>query len=1361
MYPHVISVDLPKTMKDNFALFEKYPHYTFNFTGSNRYRLMKEYYPEDYAKLKKYVAAGRWFPGGSSVEEGDVNSPSLESLVRQVMYGNRYFEKDFGKSSSEYMLPDCFGFPAALPSILAHCGLKGFSTQKLTWGSAVGIPFNVGVWKGPDGRSIVAALNPESYGSEVKDDLSHDDGWIKRVQEDGKKDGIYADYHYFGTGDEGGAPSEDSVKWVEKSITGDGPLKVVGGRSDQMFNDLTQEDIAKLPVYQGDLELTQHSAGSLTSQAEMKRWNHQNEKLAEAAEKADVAAMLLGAADYPTDRLGDAWNHFLTCQFHDMMAGTARPLAYTYAWNDECIAMNEFASAITAGVGGIARGMDLSGPGTAIIVYNPLAIERTDVVEATVPSNAKSFAVIAPDGTKTAAQYLYTDGGKAHVAFNATAPSVGLAVYHVVEEDNVEAAPMATDNTLENSFVKVTIDSDGNVSSIIDKQTGKETLSAPIKLAFEAEAPSQYPAWNMDWKDQQKPPYAFVDGPAKISIVENGPVRAAIQVDRTAQGSHFVQQVRLMAGSKQVDFLDKIDWKSTGCALKATFPLVAANPMATYNWQVGTVQRDNNNEKKYEVASHRWFDLTDKSGDFGCSVLTGSKNASDKPDDSTVRLTLIYTPTPTGGFYEQGFQDWGHHEIEYALYPHSGDWKSAETPLQALRLDQPMMTFAPEGAGNSHGSKAFSLLTVSDPHISVVAVKKAEDSDEVIVRVREDNGVAATGVHLAFLDGISGAREVDGQEHPLGAATVSNGELVFNIDPYNVRAFALKVRHPKGALPKTNSRPVQIPYNLDAISDRTNPGDGNFDGAGRSMAGDQLPENLEVDTVKFKMGPKEGGQLNAVACQGQTIDLPKGNWNRVYILAASAKGDREVTFKTGDTNHMVKVQDWGGYVGEWDTRVWQKPQEDPIYGWDNNAYEGLTPGYMKMASVAWDCDHRHDAKGDEIYQYSYLFKYGMDLNGADTLTLPDDPNVIVLAVSVADNSDDQLKPADPLYDTLPRTQSAPVIAGAGKHSDSVQVTIAPGLYGVPSEIMYSTDGTEPTKYYTGPFWVSSNTVVKARFGSGPVADADIDVEDNTAPKVVRAQYWSGLDTLELKFSEPIDKDKAQDLGSYSFGSGKAATATVSPDGETVTLTTDGVSQKDLGTIKVAATDVSPNRNSGTSEVPVDVAHPVFSLAKYVCDGKEFTQPDKEIPTKGSAPWTMNFFIKCSKLPDDHTEIAGFGDVQDRRDGAARYFCQFDEGGLRFWGRNIDLPTNTQLDLNQWQMLTATYDGTNVTVYKDGHQIANGSAELRRAPGVIHIAPLDGWVHQHQFTTGEVANFTIWDSCLGQSAVTALAKQKPQ
>src|SRR5579859_6010340 len=309
-YPQSIQEYLSKTLRNNFALADKYPHYIFNFTGANRYRLMREYYPADYAKLKQYVAAGRWFPAGSSMEEGDVNSPNAESIIRQILYGNQYFRHDFNKASAEYMLPDCFGFPASLPSILAHSGIKGFSTQKLSaaWQPAPhvggpdspektpdGIPFNVGIWEGTDGSTVIAALNPLSYTSPVTYDLSktpppppardpnltaqqnafrtrRNEDWVKRLQIDADLTGIKADYHYVGTGDIGGAPNESSVKLMEAIVTkgkaalpgppavaaeweneevpgeaspnsvqmGDGPVHVIWSKADQMFKDILQ-----------------------------------------------------------------------------------------------------------------------------------------------------------------------------------------------------------------------------------------------------------------------------------------------------------------------------------------------------------------------------------------------------------------------------------------------------------------------------------------------------------------------------------------------------------------------------------------------------------------------------------------------------------------------------------------------------------------------------------------------------------------------------------------------------------------------------------------------------------------------------------------------------------------------------------------------------------------------------------------------------------------------------------------------------------------------------------------------------------------------------------------------------------------
>src|SRR5262245_9933258 len=246
-YPTSIREYLVNTLHDNFALMDKYPHYIFNFSGSRRYQMMKEYYPEDYEKLKTYIARGQWFPCGSSVDENDANVPSAESLVRHVLYGNHYFRREFGIASDEYMLPDCFGFPAALPSVLAHCGIKGFSTQKLTWGSAVGIPFKVGVWEGPDGSSVIAALDPGSYAASIKEDLSVSESWLKRIDKTGEQSGAYTDYHYYGTGDRGGAPEESAIDWMEKSVAGTGTINVVSSTAEKMFLDITDAQREKLP----------------------------------------------------------------------------------------------------------------------------------------------------------------------------------------------------------------------------------------------------------------------------------------------------------------------------------------------------------------------------------------------------------------------------------------------------------------------------------------------------------------------------------------------------------------------------------------------------------------------------------------------------------------------------------------------------------------------------------------------------------------------------------------------------------------------------------------------------------------------------------------------------------------------------------------------------------------------------------------------------------------------------------------------------------------------------------------------------------------------------------------------------------
>ena len=1095
-YPKTIGEYLPETLHKNFDLFEKYPHYIFNFSGSNRYRMMKEYYPADFRKLQSYVKAGRWFPAGSSVEESDVNSPSAESILRQVLYGNEFFRREFGRSSAEYMLPDCFGFPASLPSLLAHAGVKGFSTQKLTWHSAarvggpdspektpVGIPFNLGWWTGPDGKGVIAALNPGDYVGHVAYDLSKSDpqntardyvDWPQRIDVNAKASGLFTDYHYYGTGDVGGSPAEASVKFVEaiagkgkaasSSSTsaatgtapadggvqmGDGPLRIVSSTAEQMFLDITPAQAAKLPRYSGDLELIEHSAGSLTSQAYRKRWNRKNELLADAAERASVIALQAGARSYPQERLNKAWTLVMGGQFHDIMAGTATPRAYEYSWNDDVLAMNQFAAVLTSATEGVAAALDTQAKGIPIVVYNPLNVAREDVVEASVVFQhglPKAVRVYGPDG-KEAPSQLQAEHGAAKVLFLASVPPVGYAVYDIqaaalVARESTNALSVSEsglENGIENPRYRIRLDQNGDVASIFDKSLGKELLSAPMRLALQTEKPHDWPAWNMDWTDQTQAPRAYVAGAAKVSVVENGPVRVALRVERETEASKFVQIIRLAAGEagNRVEFANEIDWKTAEAALKSTFPLTASNPVATYNWDVGTIERGNNIPTKYEVASHQWFDLMDKSGAYGVTVLSDCKYGSDKPDDSTLRLTLIYTPGLGGGngrdYSDQTTQDWGHHEFVYGLAAHSGDWRKEQSDWQAFRLNQPLIAFTTSAHPGALG-KVFSFVHLNNNRLRVLALKKAEHSDELILRLVEMDGQKQQNVKITFASPLIAAREVDGQEMPLSNARVVRGALATTFDAYQLRTFAVKLgRLPPSTAPK--SEPVNLPFDRTVASkdgSKAKSASSGFDSEGRALPAELLPGKINYGGISFDLAASQEGLPLASVPKGQMISLPTGGYKRLYLLAASAAGDQKATFRFGKNPVELTIQDWGGFIGQWDDRTWNKKEEQlpPRPGSAPDApprvrtvleYTGLNPGFIKRAPVAWFASHRHSAEGaNEPYAYSYLFAYSIKIPaGARTLTLPKDDRIRILAMTVSDETS-ETRPAQPLYDTLER-----------------------------------------------------------------------------------------------------------------------------------------------------------------------------------------------------------------------------------------------------------------------------------------------------------------------------------------------------
>jgi alpha-mannosidase len=1031
-YERSIDVDIKNIMTENFLLFEKYPDYVFNFAGSRRYQMMKEYYPDLFEKVKGYVKAGRWNVAGSQLEESEVNISSSESVIRQFLYGNNFFRREFGKTSQDCLLPDCFGFLANFPTIMNHCGLLGFSTSKLGWRSAVGFPFNVGVWNGVDGKSVIAALNPTSYTGGVVQRLDLDTMWNNRIEKNLKNYGFAFDYKYYGVGDQGGAPREDDVRHAIGSMNNkDGKFRVLLTSSDQMFKDVTPEIRKKMPTYTGDLLLIEHSAGSMTSEAYMKRMNRKNEIMAGSAEQMASIANGLTGVNYPLENLTKSWDLVLGSQFHDILPGTSIPKAYEYSWNDEFVAAKGFEDVLKNSLSNISSKLNTQTKGRSVVVCNTVANNREDIVEAEMefPKAPSGIKVIDSKGKVLPSQITEVNGNKVRFIFPANLPSMGSAVFDVQEaaDPQQKSNLHVTENGLENAYYKLTLNKDGDIANVIDKKLKKELLKNPSRLEFLHEKPSIYPAWNMDWNDRQNQPIAYLNEDVKIKIVENGPVRVALSVTRKGRNSEITQIISLAEGEagKRVEVKNKVDWQSTGVSLKASFPLTADNENATYCLGVGAIKRGTNNPKKFEVPSKGWFDLTDSSGKFGVSILEDCKYASDKPDHNTLRLTLLYTPETWNNHLENNSQDWGIHDFKYAIYSHSGDWSQSETPWQAEYLNKPLIAFETTKHNGSLG-KETSFLNTNTHTVGLMALKKAETGDYFIVRVNELLGKDQKGISIKLPFAIEDAYEVNGQEQKIGAVKVEKNALDFDISHYTIRSFAVKFASQQSQDMKQSA--LSLPYDLDVMTFDRNRADCNT--RDYSYPAELIPENVDCGGVRFKMGSTVDEEKNAVSCKKQVINIPSGDYNKIYILASATK-DTTGTFDIDGNKTTINISNWTGYVGQYYNRVFDykglKNQDDIFDMYRDSQIKfpkdlkvlTLTEPYLKPDNIALFTSHLHKGytSANKSYHYGYMFYYELDLpKNAKALTLPNNNSIRVYAVTAVQKSGDDIKLLQPLTD---------------------------------------------------------------------------------------------------------------------------------------------------------------------------------------------------------------------------------------------------------------------------------------------------------------------------------------------------------
>jgi alpha-mannosidase len=794
---------LPNTLHGNFALFAKYPKYVFNFEGAYRYWLVKNKYPADYATLKSYIASGNWAVSCGMVDMSDHTIPSAETTMREFLYGNGFFMDEFGKKSICIQVPDNFGFAYSTPTIAAHCGMLGLSSQRIA-ASQPGQGNPIVRWKGVDGSYLIAIAKTGSYGS-ASTSIPTGQGDQTSASTNGA---LWATYQYFGNGgDRGGCVADADCAALMNRIA-DNPnqtIKAFNGSNDQFFYDLSQAQINALPEYAGEWVIVW--CATFTSNGQIKFKCRQDEQRALAAEHASVLANAYTGFTYPSQQLWLSWFRLCSRGFHDDIGGTSNAAADAYSNRAYDSIYTEFTKVMTDATTSFSSALDTrvsESDRIPLVVFNRLAYDRSDIVETTV-----NFAAGAPAGVKVynqagsevPAQILSTSGQNATIAFVAHVPPVSYSVYEVKPTTAANPADPAltvdaTTGILENNYYRVTVNANGDISAILDKKTNKQLLSAPSRLEGRT---ANIDAYTISKSTLSAGPIWAVDQTVVKTVAENGPARVSLKIARTRDGSTYTQYVRLAADSAgtRVEVANTIDWKSTQTWLSVSFPFTSSAANATYDMGLGTIQRPNwdVDAGRYEHSGQQWADVTNSDNSYGVSILNDCKYGWHRPSNSLLYLDLINGGSGGWGGYAG---DHYVHNIKWAFYGHSGDWTNGTIP-EAARLNQPLLAFqtTPHN-GTSGNGKVVSFLWTNTPQCDVMALKKAEKSAAYVVRVREAYGKAITGASVTFASDILSATELMGSEEVKanGSAPFSGKTLTFNLTPYQPKTFSVTLNTP-------------------------------------------------------------------------------------------------------------------------------------------------------------------------------------------------------------------------------------------------------------------------------------------------------------------------------------------------------------------------------------------------------------------------------------------------------------------------------------------------------------------------------------------------------------------------------------
>jgi alpha-mannosidase len=825
LWPWTETVDVVKrTFGTAAQLMDEYPSYTFTQSAAQYNVWMADKYPDLNQEIKQRIKEKRWEVVGGMWVEPDLNMPDGESLVRQLLIGKRTYQQLYGVDVRIGWNPDSFGYNWQLPQIYKKAGVDYFVTQKMSWNDTNQLPLKLFWWESPDGSKVLTYF-PDGYGNSnfspirLGNDLVH-----ARKLAPGLDDMM----DLYGVGDHGGGPTrcllDEGLQWM---AAGRIVPKMKFGTAQSFFDDVegrinsespvwNYETVAKgeaqlptpppgkisIPTWKDELYLEFHR-GVFTTQSNHKRNMRESEEWVLNAEKYASLAWLDGQP-YPTTELTDAWKKVLFNQFHDLAAGSGIGVIYKDAQQDYDLVRWATKEVTSKSLNTIAARVETAGgppESVPVLIVNPLGWERGGVVEAEVqmPTAAMAIHVIDSKGNVMPSEIETSNHTTNTFRLLIEAkyiPSLGYEVVRVAPGGRDFASDLkASGATLENSAIKVTVDPrSGCITSLYDKKARFETLarnSCGNELIAFRDKPKMFDAWNID-ADFDKV-FTRLDMANSVKFVESGPLRAVIRVTHSWQSSKFVQDIMLYNGADEVNVVNDIDWHESHVLLKSAFDLAASSPFATYEIPYGTIQRPttrNNRweDAKFEVPAIRWADLGD--GLHGFSLINESKYGYDA-EGHTLRISLLRSPKDPDPNADQG-----HHHFSYALYPHAGDWKQALTVRRGYEYNYPLQVIQLEAHAGTLPARD-SFIAVDARNVVLTAVKKAEDSDALILRFYEWAGENSI-VRIRVPKGATAARLTNLLEQPEGLSlSIEDGDVVaVPVHPYQIVTVKVDFRIP-------------------------------------------------------------------------------------------------------------------------------------------------------------------------------------------------------------------------------------------------------------------------------------------------------------------------------------------------------------------------------------------------------------------------------------------------------------------------------------------------------------------------------------------------------------------------------------